>query len=97
MASRACRLPENPETYVAGGDTGDYNGDGHLDALLARARHNAQGGSLDSFLELYSGNGRGGFGPVQTIGGLPLELIGIRTGDPNRTAGWTSWRSAFGK
>ena len=77
-------LPENPGTYVVGGDTGDYNGDGHLDAVLARARYNMQGGSLDSFLELYAGNGRGGFGPVQTIGGLPLELIGIRTGDLNR-------------
>ncbi len=77
-------LTANEGSYLAGGDTGDYNGDGHQDVVLARARYDGQGGALASFLELYTGNGRGGFGPVRTIDGLPLYLIGIRTGDLNR-------------
>ena len=28
-------LTANEGTYLAGGDTGDYNGDGHQDAVLA--------------------------------------------------------------
>jgi hypothetical protein len=76
-------LAENPDSYVMGGDTSDFNGDGHQDALLARVRYN--GHDLQSYLELYAGNGRGGFGPVQTIDGLTVQLLlGIRVGDLNR-------------
>ncbi len=71
-------------TYVIGGDVADYNGDGHQDAVLAEVRYDQQGRSLGSFLTLYPGDGRGGFGPVRTIDGLPPDFVGIRTGDLDR-------------
>jgi hypothetical protein len=77
-------LAESPWAFLVGGDTSDFNRDGHRDALLARVGYDEGRQVWESFLEFYAGNGRGGFGPVQRIDGLPLHMHGIRTGDLNR-------------
>ena len=74
-------------------NAGDYNRDGHQDAIVAKVLYD-QGRPVAAVLELYVGDGRGALGLARTIYGLPSGTTGIRTADLNRD-GWLDV-AAFG-
>lgn len=67
-------LPITPDFVGAG----DFNGDGKLDVVAASLK--------DKTLYMVPGDGRGGFGPYQTIS-LPGKLTAIAVGEMNRADG----------
>jgi hypothetical protein len=84
---------DDSATAEMGLNAGDYNRDGHQDAIIAKALYD-QGRPVAAVLELYAGDGRGGLVLARTIYGLPSGTGGIRTADLNRD-GWLDV-AAFG-
>jgi hypothetical protein len=72
--SASFSLPITPD-FVG---SGDFNGDGKLDVVAASLK--------DRALYMVPGDGRGGFGPYQTVG-LPGKLTAIAVGEMNRADG----------
>ena len=84
---------DDPATAEMSLNAGDYNRDGHQDAILLRVLFDL-GRPAAAVLELYAGDGRGRLALARTIYGLPSSTGGIRTADLNRD-GWLDV-AAFG-
>ncbi len=76
-------LDVDPLAYVTGVDAGDYDQDGHQDALLSTVHYDAEGRVTASSLDLFFGNGKGQFAVAERLN-MPLDLNGVHTGDLDR-------------
>jgi len=83
-ATTRVRLDMDPRAAVIDVDAADYNRDGHQDALVAKAIYDPQGRPIMSSLDLYHGDGRGGFTFAKIVEGMPNGINGFRTGDLDR-------------
>jgi hypothetical protein len=75
-------LPNRPDATVFDVEVGDYDRDGHTDALLALEWFDAAANSRFRGVELYRGNGHGGFAFAWGIGVDGLQAL--RVGDVDR-------------